>query len=96
MKTSSRGGSISANRTATSISGSIQGINVGARGSVTSTKGYTLHVGANKRVYLGYRVRYSVEKGTREVYRTSSGKLHSSNNYTVKRPKYGEFALVRY
>ncbi|EOI05026.1 hypothetical protein UAY_00500 [Enterococcus moraviensis ATCC BAA-383] len=99
VATGSKGGSITATKTATfgaSVSGDIKGIKVNASGSVSSAKGYTLNIGANKRVYLGYRVRYAVETGTREVYRTASGKLHSSNKYTVKRPKYGEYALINY
>lgn len=99
LKTGSKGGSISANKSTTfsaTISGSIYGINVNSSGSVSSSKGYTLNVGGNKRVYLGYRTQYAVETGKREQYDLATGKVYSTNNYTVKRPLYGEYALINY
>lgn len=99
LKTGAAGGSISATKTTTfgvSVSGDISGINVNASGSVSSAKGYKLNVGANKRVYLGYRTRYAVETGKREQYDLETGKVYRTNNYTVKRPLYGEYALINY
>ncbi len=58
--------------------------------------GYTLNVGANKRVYMGYRVRYEIETGTRECYDIVTGKVIDHNDYTVKTPIYGEYKLINY
>lgn len=99
LKTGAKGGSISANKTTTFttlISGSISGISVNTSGSITNSRGYTLNVGANKRVYLGYRTRYAVETGKREKYDLETGKVYSTDSYTVKRPLYGEYALINY
>lgn len=99
LKTGPEGGSISANKSVTfntSISGKIDGLNISTGISKSSSKGYTLSVGGNKTVYMGYRVKYSVETGTREMYDMISGKVISSNTYTVKTPLYGEYALLNY
>lgn len=56
----------------------------------------TLNVGANKRVYMGYRVYYAVEKGTRELYDVVTGEVLRSYSYTVKVPQYGEYKLITY
>lgn len=99
ISTGKKGGSISANRSVSftaGVSGDVRGINVSASGTVSSSIGYTLNAGANQRVYLAYRALYSVERGTREVYRTASGKVQSSNSYTAKKPLYGEYKLIKY
>lgn len=76
------------------MSGNIKGIPVTVGGSISSTVGYTLNVPANKTVYMGYRVKYSVEEGTREMIDLVTGKVVSSNTYVVKNPKFGEYKLI--
>ena len=76
-----------------SVSGTIKGITtIGVGASYTSTKGYTLKVGKCTR-YMGYRVKYKIEKGTRVVYNSTTGRVKSKNSYTVKKPIHGEYAL---
>lgn len=99
IQTGNAGGSISSNRTVTfgsSVSGSISGLNISTNGSVSSSKGYTLNVDKNKRVYMGYRVYYKVETGINELYDIVTGKVIRSNSYTVKTPQYGEYKLINY
>lgn len=99
LVTDSEGGSISASKSVTfgtEVSGDITGINISTSASITSEIGYTLNVGANKRVYMGYRVYYAVEKGTRELYDVVTGEVLRSNSYTVKVPQYGEYKLITY
>lgn len=99
LVTDSEGGSISASKSVTfgtEVSGDITGINISTSASITSEIGYTLNVGANKRVYMGYRVYYAVEKGTRELYDVVTGEVLRSNSYTVKVPQYGEYKLIIY
>jgi len=43
---------------------------------------------------MGYRVKYSVEEGTREMIDLVTGKVVSSNTYVVKNPKFGEYKLI--
>ena len=69
-------------------------INVG--GSISSTVGYTLNAGANKRVYMAYRVKYNVETGVNHRVDIVTGKTVSKSNYTVKKPMYGEYKLINY
>nr|WP_295970088.1 hypothetical protein [uncultured Bacillus sp.] len=95
----STGGSISANRTTTfttQVSGTISGLGISTSKTISNSIGYTLSVGANRKVYLGYRVYYKVEKGTRQYYDVTTGKVISSNSYTVKTPQYGQYALINY
>lgn len=99
LKTGSKGGSITTNRSTTfgaTTTGNVYGIQVAASASRTSSTGYILNVGANQRVYVGYRVRYSVERGTREQYDLATGRIYSVNSYNRKVPTYGEYALIRY
>ena len=96
ISTSKAGGSISVNQTrtfGTSISGVVHGLNVGGNASVSSGVGYTLNVPGNKRAYIGFRVLYRVETGTR-VASFYDGKMYSRNNYTVKVPLRGEYRLI--
>lgn len=96
VKASSAGASISTDRTTsfgTSISGDISKLNIGTNASVSSTIGYTLNIPANKTAYLGFRVLYRVETGTRTEY-LYDGKVYKKSNYTVKTPIRGEYALI--
>lgn len=98
LKTGSKGGSISSTTATTfktDVSGNISGINVSLGGSKSSSKGYTLNVGANQNVYMGFRVRYAVESGIREKYDFTTGKVYERNSYKVRKPQYGEYALIR-
>lgn len=95
----SSGGSITSNRTTTfttAVSGSIAGLGINTSASVSSQVGYTMNVGPGKLVYLGYKVYYKVEKGTRQTYDSLTGQVISSNAYTVKVPQYGTYALLNY
>lgn len=99
IHTGNAGGSISSNKSVTfgcSVSGNINGLYISTNGSVSSSIGYTLNVGKNKRVYMGYRVYYKVEKGINEYYDIVTGKVIRSNSYTVKTPQYGEYKLINY
>ncbi|CUM80041.1 hypothetical protein GMB34_00595 [Turicibacter sanguinis] len=99
LKTGPEGGSISANKSVsfgTEVSGNISQLGIATNISLSSSKEYTLNVGANKRVYMAYRVKYKVETGTREMYDMVTGRVISSNTYTVKTPQYGEYALLNY
>jgi hypothetical protein len=90
-------GTITANRTTTfntAVSGSVQGLNINTGVSVSSSKSYSLTVGPNRNVYLGYRVVYDVEKGTRETYDVVTGRVISTNTYTVKKPRHGGYKLI--
>ncbi|XAO97493.1 hypothetical protein ABBS62_08565 [Bacillus subtilis subsp. subtilis] len=87
IATGSKGGSITANKTVTfttTVSGSISGLGISTAGSVASSKGYTLNVGANKRVYMAYRVRYNVEEGYNCRKDIVTGKCVSKKKYVVK------------
>lgn len=93
------GGSISSTKTTTfgtEVSGDIYGLGISLSGSVSNQIGYTLNVGPNRVVYLGYRVYYKIEKGTRQYYDLATGKVISSNSYTVKFPQYGQYGLLNY
>lgn len=97
LVTGPAGGSISSTVTVTFgtiVIGNISNLGINANVSISNSKNYTLNVGANKRVYMAYRVYYKVENGTREYYDMITGKVISSNTYTVKTPQYGEYFLV--
>ncbi|HEX6593795.1 MAG TPA: hypothetical protein VF095_04310 [Bacillota bacterium] len=99
IRTGKKGGSITANRSVTfktSVTGTIAGLGISTGGSVSSSIGYKLNVGANKRVYLGYRVRYKVEEGINHYYDVVTGKTIWKKRYVVKRPLYGEYKLINY
>lgn len=97
LVTGADGGSISSTVTVTFgtiVSGNIANLGISTNTSISSSKNYTLNVGANKRVYMAYRVYYKVEHGTREYYDMITGEVISSNTYTIKTPQYGEYYLV--
>lgn len=97
--TNNSGGSISATKSVTfgtEVSGNISGLGISVNASVSSEIGHTINVDPNKRVYMGYRVRYEVERGTREYYDIVTGKVIRSNKYTVKKPLFGEYKLINY
>lgn len=99
IKTGKSGGSISSTKEVTfgtQVDGNIGGLGISTNASRTSSVGYTLNVGANKTVYMGYRVRYSVEKGENHRVDIVTGKTISKSNYVVKKPKYGEYKLINY
>ena len=99
LQTGPAGGSITSTSEVTfgtEVSGNISGLGISVHISKKSAKGYTLNVGANRRVYMAYRVCYRVETGTNEYYDAITGKVYSSSSYTVKVPQYGEYGLVNY
>ncbi len=90
-------GSIRSDRSTTfsvSAEGSYSNLGFSLSKTVTSSKSYTLNVPKNSRVYMGYRVKYNVEKGTR-VTKTGSV-VRSKSPYIVKTPSYGEYKLISY
>ena len=96
VTTGKAGASISVNQSktfGTSISGDVKGINIGAHASISSGVGYTLNVPPRKSAYVGFRVLYQVESGTR-IARFYDGGEFSRNSYTVKRPIRGEYRLI--
>jgi hypothetical protein len=96
ISTGSAGGSISSNRITTFgtvASGSYANL-VFSLNKSKSSMGYTLNVPKNYRVYLGYRMKYNVEKGTRL---TKTGKaVRDRTPYKIKTPFYGEYKWIRY
>ena len=76
------------------VEGGISGLGISTSTTIASSKGYTLNVGPNKKVYMAYRVKYQIEKGTREYYDIVTGKVMKRNSYTVKTPISGEYALL--
>lgn len=98
LKTGKSGGSITATKSvkfSPVITGSIANISVSTGKSKSSSIGYTLKVSKNSRVYMGYRVKYAVETGTRVRTDVVTGKK-VKNKYTVKKPLYGEYKLIKY
>lgn len=96
IRTGPKGGSISTTKSLSfggSIKGSVQGIDVSVNGTVSSSVGYTLHIGGNQRAHIGYRVLYLVEEGTR-IVSDGSGEL-SRNTYIARKPIRGEYALLK-
>lgn len=99
LVTGKAGGSITSNRSvtfSTNVSGDISGLGISTSGSISSSIGYTLNAGANKRVYMGYRVRYRVEEGYNCIVDVATGRTISKKKYVVKRPIYGEYKLINY
>ncbi len=97
IKTGSKGGSITATKTVsfkTEISGPVYGIDVGVGRTESSTKGYKLNADPNSTSYMGYRVRYKVEKGTHVRTDVVTG-AKVKRKYTVKTPRYGEYKLIK-
>lgn len=96
--TDSAGGSLSSTKSVSfgpSVAGSIYGLlDISVGGTLESETGYVLNVDPYKHVYMVYRVKYKVEKGTRECYDALTGKVLSSNKYTVKSPQHGEYSLA--
>lgn len=76
----------------TVLSGGYGSLGFSYNKSITSTIGYMLNVPKNSRVYLGYRVLYNVETGTR-VTKIGTA-IRSRDKYTIKVPMYGEFKLL--
>ncbi|MDP1420391.1 hypothetical protein Q8G35_18880 [Peribacillus simplex] len=94
-----KGGSISSDRTVTfspTVSGSIKGLGISLGFSKSSAKHYSLDVGPNRRVYMGYRVKYAVEKGENHTINIYNGDTITKKKYKVKKVKHGEYGLVNY
>lgn len=99
LQTGPSGGSISSNQTVSfgvSILGNATGLSISTSISISNKTEYTLKVGPNRRVYMGYRVLYKVETGTNECYDIVTGRIISSSKYTAKTPQHGEYGLVNY
>lgn len=93
-------GSVTANKSVTysaSISGSATWADVGIGSSKSSSKSYTMNVPKNSRVFLGYRMKYKVERGKKCRAHVISKKCTTKGtSYTIKRPSLGEYALRNY
>lgn len=76
------------------VSGSIYGLCLSTSASVSTENSYSLNGTPRKTQYLGFRVKYKVEKGVRYVYNQNTNKVVDKNNYTYKKPMYGEYALI--
>lgn len=99
LTTNEKGGSITCTKSVTvnaSISGGNPFVNIVASGSASSSVGYTLNVGANKVVYMGYRVYNKIETGTWEKYNYITGIVVQSGNYKAVSPQYGDYSLINY
>lgn len=78
------------------VSGDISNLSFNLNRTVSNSRSYSLEVGPNRRVYLGYRAHYTIETGTKEMYDIVTGKVVKRSNYTVKTPDYGEYGLINY
>lgn len=92
-----KGGSITSTKSATfsgSVSGDVFGLTFTGETTIKSSVGYTLFTEPNKTQYMAYRVQYKVERGVREKRSMMTGKVVSTNSYTVKRIDHGQYYLV--
>ncbi|MGE6613043.1 hypothetical protein ACQKFG_21365 [Peribacillus sp. NPDC076916] len=78
------------------VSGSIKGLSISLGFSKSSANTYSLDVGPNRRVYMGYRVKYAVETGENHTINIYNGDTITKKNYKVKKVKFGEYGLVNY
>lgn len=76
------------------VSGSIYGLGLSTSASVSTENSYSLNGTPRKTQYLGFRVKYKVEKGVRYVYNQNTNKVVDKNNCTYKKPMYDEYALI--
>ncbi|MDJ0333531.1 hypothetical protein [Planococcus sp. S3-L1] len=76
------------------VNGAYSNLGLSLNKTKTSITGYTLTHAKNTRVYMGYRVKYSVETGTRVA--TRNGFVISRLPYTVKTPIIDEYKLINY
>ncbi|MEU5512756.1 hypothetical protein [Streptomyces fungicidicus] len=76
------------------VTGAYKNLGLNLNTTKTSTKGYSLTHSKNNTVYMGYRVYYSVETGTRVA--TMLGRVISRLPYTVKKPITGEYKLINF
>lgn len=67
-------------------SGIIKGLGLSLGGEVTTKVGLTTTLPAKKVGYLGIKVKYKVETGTRIVKDMLTNKIISQNKYTIKTP----------
>jgi hypothetical protein len=95
-----KGGTLSVNESHTisgSVSGNISGIvTIGTGASITTSSTKTWSIGKNKRCYAECRAEFKVERGTRKKINMNTGKVVSTNKYTVKKPRgrnYREFRV---
>ncbi|WP_100066004.1 hypothetical protein [Miniphocaeibacter massiliensis] len=81
-----------------SVTGSVAGLSIGSNVTQKSKVGYSLSTKNKGTWYIGFRVKYNVETGTRRVRSGWSGLVRSTNKYTVKIPikGSGEYKLLRY
>ena len=76
------------------VTGDISGLNIQTSTIKENKIGFTLTMPANGTYYMGYRVYYKVERGTR-VSRNVLGTILSKKNYTVKTPIKEEYRLIK-
>ncbi|MDJ1110544.1 hypothetical protein KYI09_09430 [Macrococcoides caseolyticum] len=98
MKVGSKGGSISVTKQTTfgtTVTGSIKDLGISANITKSSSIGYKLNLDPNTTRYVGYRAYYKIEKGTRVVKDQLTGKIISTNSYTVKTPTKGAYSLLK-
>lgn len=98
--TTNHTGNITANKSVTfntTVSGSIKKwLNISIGGSKSSSKSYSMTVPEYSRVYLGYRVKYDVEKGEAcNAHLILRYCITDWGEYTIKKPKEGEYLLVK-
>ena len=97
LETGPAGGSITSNKSVTftaQIGSSAKGLTFSGSTSISSAIGYTLHVGGNRKAYMGYKVYYRVETGIREKRSMTTSKVVSTNTYTVKTIDHGSYCMV--
>lgn len=100
LATGPEGGSLTSNRgvsySTQVLYGDVTRISVSIGKTVSSSIGYTLNVGGNQTVYMGYKAYMLTETGTREKYIIGSGIVVESNTYKVQIPQYGQYGLINY
>lgn len=79
----------------TSVTGTIDGLGISTSSSVSSEIGYNLSTSNPGTWYLAFRPKYKVEKGTRVYVSGVDSTKVIENSYTVKKPIYGEYKLIK-
>lgn len=79
----------------TTVIGTIDGLGINTSSSISSTLGHSISTSNPGTWYLAFRVKYNVEKGTRVYVSGVDSTKVIENSYTVKKPIYGEYKLIK-
>lgn len=76
------------------VNGSISGLGYSLGKAITTQLGYSGKVPPNKVGYMGHKMYYKVETGTRQKIHGISGRVVEENYYTIRTPQYGQFDIL--